>query len=179
MASAASIAGFFNKLGAKYDLTFHDPSDRDAGYYQYFLGDGGGSWWAAGDFTRYETYLSKFRDNTGRKNVLWQVPLGNTRMKTCGNVYGHYQDNRVEYWLDDTPHAALVTFANAGGVAIIWGSPQGGCTHYDDDMGDGVTNAGIGATVSTSTDDDGGYFRSKAYLYYHPAGANPGPVAIP
>lgn len=176
---ATSTADFFLKLGAKFDLLFHDPSDRDAGYYQYFVGDGGGSWWGTADFQRYESYLSKMRDLTGRKNILWQVPLGNTKMKTLGNVYGHYQDNRVEYWLDDVAHANLQTFANAGGAAIVWGAPQDGCTHYDDAMGDGVTNSGVGATISTSGDDDGGYFRSKAYLYYHPAGGDPGPITIP
>lgn len=176
---ATATANFFLKLGAKFDVLFHDPSDRDAGYYQYYLNDGGGSWWVSGDFTRYETYLAKMAELTGRKNILWQVPLGNTKMKTCGNVYGHYQDNRVEYWLDDKAHLNLQTFANSGGAAIIWGSPQGGCTHYDDDMGDGVTNAGSGAAVATSSDDDGGYFRNKAYLYYNPAPGDPLPIDIP
>jgi len=171
---ASAIAGFFMRLGAKFDLMFHDPADRDAGYNQFFGGDGGASWWIAADFTRYQTYLGKMRDYTGRKNVVWQVPLGNTKNAACNNTFWHYQDNRVEYWLDDVAHANVVTSAAGGVIGIIWGAPQGGCTHYDDSAGDG--NAPVG---SGPTDDDGGYFRSKAVDYYHPTGSNPGPVAIP
>jgi hypothetical protein len=177
---ATAIAGFFTRLGAKFDLLFHDPGDRDAGYYQYVVGDGGASWWVVpDDFNRYQAYLLNMEQLTARKNVLWQVPLGNTKMKTCGIVDWHYQDNRVEYWLDDTAHTNLTTYANAGVVAILWGAPQDKTTHYDDASGDGVTNSGLGATISTVSDDDGGYFRMKADAYYHPAGGNPGPVAIP
>jgi hypothetical protein len=171
---ADAIGGYFTKLGAKFDLLFHDPADRDAGYYQYFVGDGGASWWAdPADFDRYRTYLSRMKTVTGRRNLLWQVPLGNTKTKTCNNSYGHYQDNRVEYWLEDAPHANVTAYAGAGVIGILWGAPQDGTTHYDDARGDGITNGGATGTTATVSDDDGGYFRLKAAAYYSSPITNP------
>jgi hypothetical protein len=173
LVQADTIGGFFTKLGANFDLMFHDPSDRDAGYYQFVVGDGGASWWVTADFTRYHDYLAAMKTKTGRRNVLWQVPLGNTKSATCNSTFWHYQDNRVEYWLDDLAHANVTTFAAAGVVGILWGAPQGGCTHYDDSGADGNTG---GAGVS---DDDGGYFRTRAAAYYSTTAPNPGPITIP
>ncbi|HZE96439.1 MAG TPA: hypothetical protein VE981_05405 [Planctomycetota bacterium] len=177
---ANAIGGYFTALGANFDLLLHDPADRDAGYYQYFVGDGGASWWAVpADFDRYRNYLARMKTVTGRRGILWQVPLGNTKMKTGGNIYGHYQDNRVEYWLDDVPHANVTAYAGAGVMAILWGAPQDGTTHYDDARGDGITNGGPAGTVSTVSDDDGGYFRLRAAAYYSTTSGNPGPVTLP
>jgi hypothetical protein len=164
---ATAIGGFFTSLGANFDLLFHDPADRDAGYYQYFGGDGGASWWVVpDDFNRYESYLAQMASVTGPHNILWQVPLGITKTKTCNNSYWHYQDNRVEYWLDDAPHANISTYAGAKVIGIIWGAPQNGTTHYDDSAGDGITNPGATGTTETVSDDDGAYLRSKAAAYY-------------
>lgn len=180
---ATAIGGFFTSLGANFDLLFHDPADRDAGYYQYAVGDGGASWWAVpADFASYQTYLSKMYSVTGRRNVLWQVPLGNTKTRTCwasAMATGHFQDNRVEYWLDDTPHANITTYAAAGVIGIIWGAPQPGTTHYDDSAGDGVTNGGATGTTETVTDDDGGYLRNRGAAYYSVTPPNPGPITLP
>jgi hypothetical protein len=168
---ANAIGGYFTKLGAKFDLMFNDPADRDAGYYQYFpsagSGDGGASWWAIpADFDRYRNYLSRMKVVTGRRNILWQVPLGNTKNAICNNTYNHYQDNRVEYWLDDAPHANITAYAGAWVIGIIWGAPQAGTTHYDDASGDGLQGAAV-------SDDDGGYFRTKAAAYYSSPVTNP------
>ncbi|HXX92675.1 MAG TPA: hypothetical protein VEN81_03520, partial [Planctomycetota bacterium] len=174
VAQANAIGGFFTSLGANFDLVFHDPADRDAGYYQYVVGDGGASWWAApADFNRYQSYLAQMATVTGRRNILWQVPLGNTKTKTCNNSNGHYQDNRVEYWLDDAPHANIQAYANADVIGIIWGAPQNGTTHYDDSAGDGVTNPGATGTTETVSDDDGGYLRAKGAAYYLSPISNP------
>ena len=32
---------------------------------------------------------------------MWQIPLGNTKMRAQNNTWGHYQDNRPEWLLDD------------------------------------------------------------------------------
>ena len=145
---------------------FHDPSDRDAGFKQFVYGDGGASWWDAADFTRYKDYLARMKVVTGRRNILWQVPLGNTKNAACNNTLWHYQDNRVEFWLDDAPHANVTAFAAAGVIAILWGAPEGGTTHYDDAANDGPPGPAV-------SDDDGGYFRTKAAAYYST------PVALP
>jgi hypothetical protein len=172
---ANAIGGYFTKLGAKIDLLFHDPADRDAGYYQYYLNDKGASWWVVpDDFDRYRSYLSRMKTVTGLRGLLWQVPIGNTKTATCDNSYWHYQDNRVEYWLDDTPHANVAAYAGAGVIGILWGAPQDGCTHYDDSSGDHATPA-----AEPVWDDDGGYLRTKAAAYYSTTAPNPGPVTLP
>jgi hypothetical protein len=177
---ANAIGGFFTSLGSNFDLLFHDPGDRDAGYSQYVQGDGGASWWVVpDDFDRYRNYLTRMTTVTGRRNILWQVPLGNTKTRTCNNSTWHYQDNRVEYWLDDTPHANITAYALAGVIGILWGAPQNGTTHYDDSAGDGVTNPGASGTTETVSDDDGGYLRTQGAAYYSTTSPHPGPVGLP
>lgn len=157
---------------------FHDPADRDAGYYQFVVGDGGTSWGAdPADFDRYRNYLSRMQTVTGRQNLLWQVTLCNTKTKSCNNSFWHYQDIRVEYWLDDVPHADLTAYA--GAVALIWGAPQTGCTHSDDSGSDGINKPGATGATPTVTDDDGGSFRLRAAAYHSNSSGNPGPVTIP
>jgi hypothetical protein len=83
------------------------------------------------------------------------------------NTWGHYQDNRVEYWLGNRQH--LQEYADAGVIAIIFGVGADGCTMYTDEMGDGVTNpAAINGNdqVASYADDDGGYLRLKGSEYY-------------
>ena len=169
---ATAIGGFITRLGAKFDLLFHDPADRDAGYNAQF--DGGASWWAAADFDRYRQYLADMKTVTGLRNVLWQVPLGNTKTATCNNTNWHFQDNRVEFWLDDTPHANVSTYAAAGVIAILWGAPQAGCTHNDDSASDGDT-----PPSEPYPDDDGCYLRTRGAAYYSTTPPNPGPIPLP
>jgi hypothetical protein len=170
---ANRTAGYFNALGANFELLFHDPADRDAGYNQLINGDGGASWWVNADFDRYRTYLGQMWTVTGRRGILWQIPLGNTVMKTCDNTWGHYQDNRVEYWLQSGNRPNILAFANAGVIALLFGNPQSGTTSYTDAMGDGVTNNGTG-TTATLSDDDGGFLRTSTGAYY-----TAGPVPLP
>jgi hypothetical protein len=163
---ANRTGGFFNALGANFELLFHDPSDRDAGFKQAIYGDGGASWWDNSDFDRYRTYLGRMWAVTGRRAILWQLPIGNTVMKTCDNTWGHYQDNRVEYFFASGNQAHLVSYAAAGVIAILYGNPEGGTTSYSDSTGDGITNGGATGTTSTLSDDDGGFLRSAAAAYY-------------
>jgi hypothetical protein len=174
VAHADKTAGFFNALGAPYDLLSHDPSDRDAGYKQYVGGDGGASWWVDADFDRYRTYLGRMWQDTGRRGMLWQVPVGNTVMKTGGNIWGHYQDNRAEYFLLDTNRPHAVDYAAAGVIAVLFGATEDGTTHYTDYEGDGVTNGGTAGQAATLPDDDGGFLRTAGAAYY-----TAGPVPLP
>ncbi len=95
-ALAARAAAFYRSLGAPFDLVFAEFSDRDAGFKQYVEGDGGASWWAPADFERHARFLEAFVRAAGRRVVLWQLPLGNTRMRALNDTWGHCQDNRVE-----------------------------------------------------------------------------------
>ena len=44
---------------------------------------------------------------------MWQIPLGNTKMRAMNNTWGHYQDNRVEWLLDEPARTHLRTYLNA------------------------------------------------------------------
>jgi hypothetical protein len=174
VAHADRTAGFFNALGAAYDLLSHDPSDRDAGFKQAIYGDNGASWWDDADFERYRAYLARMREATGRRGVLWQVPVGNTVMKTCDDTWGHYRDNRAQYFLLAGNGAHVTAYAAAGVIAVLFGPADDGTTHYDDARGDGITNGGASGQTAVWADDDGGFLRTAAGAYYAA-----GPVPLP
>jgi hypothetical protein len=167
IATADETYSFYQSLGANFDLLFFDPSDRDAAYYQIQDGDGGAHWWSAADYDRYRTFIARLVERTGKKAMIWQVPVGNTLYRSMDNTWGHYQDNRVEYWLGNRQH--LQEYADAGVIAILFGAGADGCTMYTDETGDGVTNpAAINGNdqVASYADDDGGYLRLKGSEYY-------------
>jgi hypothetical protein len=184
---AARAATFYSSLGASFDLVFTDPSDRDAAFKQYEYGDGGASWWSAADYARNARFVARFTSAVTRPVVLWQVPMGNTKMRAMNNTWDHYQDNHVEWFLDDPGRTHLTTYANAGVVAIVFGRGADGATCACDSANDGVTdpasiNGNVG--VSLNADDDGGYFRSVAAAYYVAGalalgGAIPSPTSAP
>src|SRR5207302_419439 len=105
---------------------------------------------------------------TVRRVVLWQIPLGNTVMRTCNNATGHFQDNRVQGLLGNNG-AALPAWIDAGAIGLLWGAGAGDQTQNTDSQGDGITNpAPINGNITSATvaDDDGGYLRSQAAGYY-------------
>jgi hypothetical protein len=185
-ALAARAAAFYNSLGANFDLTFAEFSDRDSGFYQYVYGDGGQSWWDANDFARNVRFLGAVSTAINKRIVMWQIPLGNTRMRSQNNTTGHYQDNRPEWLLDEPARTHLAAYRDAGVVAFLFGGGAGGTSCACDGQGDGVTNpaaingnaylaapgagapAFSGSTLTTpyAADDDGGFFRWKAWQYY-------------
>ena len=202
---AARAASFYNSLGANFDIAFAEFSDRDSGFYQYVYGDNGNSWWDAEDFRRGARFLKGFSSAVGKRLVMWQIPMGNTKMRAQNNTTGHYQDNRPEWLLDDPSRAHLATFVDAGVVAFLFGGGAGGVTCTCDAQNDGVTNpapvngntlaselAPAGTTPSQVTrgstptlvtpyaaDDDGGFLRWKAWQYYQTGPMTIGPPAVP
>jgi hypothetical protein len=98
------------------------------------------------------------------------VPIGNTKNRSCNNTHGHYQDNRVQYYLAATtgkPHVSQI--ATCGVIGILFGRGDGNTTAQTDEEGDGITNPpAINGNTNTSTvaDDDGGYLRTRAKVYY-------------
>jgi hypothetical protein len=185
-------ANFYHSLGANYDIVFTDIADRDAAFKQFIYGDGGISWWDAGDFTRNARFLGKFSTAANKRLVIWQIPLGNMRMRAQNDTWGHYQDNRVESLLDDATRSHLTAYRDAGVVAFLFGGGADGVTCACDASGDGVTNpapiggntmasqlAAAGASPAQTTvggvpmlvtpyaaDDDGGFFKWKVWAYY-------------
>jgi hypothetical protein len=191
-ALGARAAAFYTSLAANFDIAFAEFSDRDSGFYQYVYGDGGAHWWDADDFRRDARFLGRFSAATGKRIVMWQIPLGNTRMRAQNNSTGHYQDNRPEWLLDEAARTHLTAFRDAGVVAYLFGGGAGGTTCACNAQNDGVTNpAPIGGNTLASeaapagsapvqvvrgttptlvtpyaADDDGGFFRWKAWQYY-------------
>jgi hypothetical protein len=174
---ATRSATFFNGLRGSFDLVFAEFSDRDAAFKQYQMGDGGASWWLPADFAPWARYMGRFASLSQKRIVMWQMPLGNTKMRAMNNTWDHYQDNKVEWFLDDPGRANLSTYARAGVIAFLFGRGADGATCACDAARDGVTNPPpIGANTrdSLSADDDGGYFRDRAAAYYRA-----GPLALP
>ncbi|MFN8061465.1 MAG: hypothetical protein U0Q12_20065 [Vicinamibacterales bacterium] len=195
---AARAAAFYRSLGANFDIAFAEFSDRDSGFYQFIYGDQGRSWWTADDFRRNVRFLGGFSSAAGKRIVMWQIPFGNTKMRAMNNTWGHYQDNRPEWLLDDLSRAHLTAYRDAGVVAFLFGGGADGTTCACGRLSDGVTNpAPIGTNTiaselapagtppalavrgTTSTlvtpyaaDDDGGFFRWRAWQYYQ-TGAMP------
>ncbi|MHB1011185.1 MAG: hypothetical protein ACYC1E_18620, partial [Propionibacteriaceae bacterium] len=68
----------------------------------------------------------------------------------------------------------IKAYADAGVIGMLFGAGQADQTHPWDQAADGVTNGGNvanygstqGATVSTLSDDDGGYLRIRVGNYY-------------
>jgi hypothetical protein len=199
-ALARRAAAFYYSLAARFDIAFAEFSDRDSAYYQYVYGDGGAHWWAADDFRRNTLFLGGFSAASGKRIVMWQIPLGNMQMRAQNNTTGHYQDNRPEWLLNEPARSHLAAYRDAGVVAFLFGGGAGGTTCACDAQNDGVTNpspingnilasqaaaAGTppvlvtqGATSTLVTpyaaDDDGGFFRWRAWQYYQD-----GPMALP
>ena len=136
---ARRLAAFYRGLHARFDVVFTDVDDRDTGFNEQVNNDHRSAWTAA-DFRRHDLLTREFAKRSGRKVVLWQVPLGNS---TLDNTPEHYRDNRVEWWLGNRRH--LQATARSGVIAILFGG---------------------GADTTTQKDTDGGVFYRRAKRYY-------------
>jgi hypothetical protein len=166
---AREASQYYQAFGVNFDLVFAEFSDRDAGFKQNVDGDKGRSWWNDVDFAHNVRFLSTFVQTTGKRIVLWQIPLGNTKMRAVNNTKGHYQDNRVEWLLDDASGEHLKAYRDAGVIALLFGSGTAETTCACDARGDGITNPkpiNSNDRESYTADDDGGYFKKQAAAYY-------------
>lgn len=166
---AHSAAEFYSSLGADFDLLFSEFNDRDAGFKEHVYGDRGASWWGNGDHRRFARFLAGVAQVTQRRVILWQIPIGNTRMRAANNTWGHYQDSLVEWLLDDPHRDHISQYLDVGVIGFLFGPGAAGATCYCDAANDGLTNpAPINGNVgaSLSSDDDGGYFRQRLAAYY-------------
>ena len=130
---------------------------------------------------------------------MWQIPLGNTKMRAQNNTAGHYQDNRTEWLLDEAARTHLTAYRDAGVVAFLFGGGASDTSCACDAKGDGVTNPaaingnnivsqlGTGApafasntlTTPYAANDEGGYFRWRAWAYYQEGPMTLGPSLPP
>ncbi len=121
-ALATRASTFYKSLAAGFDIAFAEFSDRDSGFYQYVYGDGGAHWWDAEDFRRNARFLSGVSSGIGKRIVMWQIPLGNTKMRSQNNTTGHYQDNRTEWLFDEAArtHLARVSRRGSRRLPVRW-----------------------------------------------------------
>jgi hypothetical protein len=162
-------AAFYRSLHTRFDLTFAEFSDRDAGFKQKIYGDGGASWWNAADFARDVHFLSTFSRAARQRIAMWQIPLGNRQMRAENNTWGHFQDNRVEWLLGAHGARHLRAYRRAGVVAFLFGGGADGTTCACDAQHDGITDPPAidgNNRPSLSADDDGGLFRELARRFY-------------
>ena len=123
---------WFRSLHARFDLVFHDVADRDAGFREKVLGDGGKSAWTEADFTRRDAYLRALRHGAGRPLVAagrsrsatrrWTRP-GRTTATTASG-----------YWLGSRG-ALCGRLRDAGVAALLFGAGADGCTTAQTDGG--------------------------------------------
>ncbi|HEX2912514.1 MAG TPA: PA14 domain-containing protein [Chloroflexia bacterium] len=192
--AATAVASFYTQLGANFDLMFYDISDRDAGLYQSWGNPY--KWWdtnnsAFPNFNRFHQFAAGITQATGKRGMLWQVPIGNTVYRTMNNTTNHWQDNKVQYYLGSGNSSHLQDLANSGIIGILWGRGDGQTTSYDDSAKDGITNPNPinnNNLTSSVSDDDGGYLRGQAKAYYAAGGltlpsstgsTNPTPTTAP
>jgi hypothetical protein len=152
VAYAKRSARFYRSLHARFDLSFEDYSDRDAGFYEHQQGNPR-TWFTPADFHRHLLYGQTFVKAAGIRMAAWQIPLGNTVSPVVNDTWGHYRDNRVEWLLGPDGRAHLRAYARAGYVGFLFGGGAAGTTCACDSDHDGV-------------DDDGGYFKQRSRAYY-------------
>jgi hypothetical protein len=128
---AAKSARFYESLHARFDLVFNDVTDRDAGFYQHVEGDPH-TWWKAADFRRHDEYIAGFTRRTNTPVVLWQLPLGDTKLN---DTWNHYRDNRLQWWLDSPSGAHLRATRSAGVIGLLFGGGASGTTGDQTDGG--------------------------------------------
>jgi Purple acid Phosphatase, N-terminal domain len=174
---------FYTSLGASFDVAFGEFSDRDAAYMVMVQNKGPQSWWNSEDFRRHARFIARFVATSGKRMVMWQIPFGNTKMRAMNNTTHHYQDNRVEWLLDEPGRSHLTAYLNAGVIGFLFGGGNGEVTCACDAAGDGITNpAAINGniTLSYTADDDGGFFHNRAAAYYTIGAMSlPGGSAVP
>ncbi|MCS7003473.1 MAG: hypothetical protein NZ518_11545, partial [Dehalococcoidia bacterium] len=172
--AADRTVAFLRKLAplSTWDALSLDLANASAAYYEA-RGDPT-RWWDRSAQTRpnfpyFLAYLRALTDRSGRRVILWQIPLGNQVFATMNNSPGHYQDNKAEILWANLP--ALV---DAGVIGLLFGEALEGDTTYWDRQRDGVTNPPpivargcdrCNTRQSTVPDDDGGYLREQAIAY--------------
>jgi len=178
-AHAQTISSFVTACqpatGSKFDLFFNDPSGYD-GHNPVVGGPPNVYDWGVGGVVgiadQYAYFLNQISTLTNLRGILWQMPLGNSKMS---DVNGHYKDERPEYFLADSPlndqgyAHNICQYMASGIIGILWGAGSITSSTSVEDMlysswgEDGTANGGSGSwTVPAVIDNDGGFMRSHA-----------------
>jgi hypothetical protein len=132
-----------NVTGSTYDVLVTDPLDRDADYFQLVRGEN--RWWDPSDsapldsrsFNRYAEWLRLWNVASGKRWILWQMPLGNSQHLNVPNTSNApregYKDNRAEYFFGPDGLAHLEKFASSGVIALLFGKGEETQSSYTND----------------------------------------------
>jgi hypothetical protein len=134
-----------NLTGTTYDGLVSDPSDRDADFYRLTQNDGGAHWWDTSgtasinsrSFNRFREWLRLWNSKSGKRWLVWQLPLGNSSHLNVPNNGGPqegYKDNRPEYFLGTGGLAHAKAFADAGVIALLFGPGAQGVSTFGNDL---------------------------------------------
>jgi hypothetical protein len=133
-----------NVTGATWEVLVGDPLDRDAEFYRRTYGQD--RWWNPSDsapltsrsFNRYAEWLRLWNVASGKRWVLWQLPLGNSNHLDVDNTRNApregYRDNRAEYFFGTGNTAHLEKFASSGVIALLFGRGEGRQSSYTNDV---------------------------------------------
>ena len=183
------MAAFIQACG-NWDIIVSDPSDRDSGFKIYYNYMPTGAWWTDTDFSSFRDWNADLYSRTGLPIMAWQIPMGNTYIKSCDNTPGHFMDNRPEYFLENYPtNTHISEWAAKGFIGLLFGGGATNCTDVRNTKNDGITNpaaiSGNHGETALYSDDDGGYMRIRGGNYYTQGaialqvGAPPGSPAAP
>jgi hypothetical protein len=128
---AARSAAFYESLHAHFDLVFTDVTDRDADFYR-IVEHNPQTWWGPANFARENSYIAGFTRRTGTPVVLWQLPVGDIGLN---DTWGHFRDNRLQWWLGADSAAHLRATRDAGVIGLLFGAGATGCTTPQSDGG--------------------------------------------
>jgi hypothetical protein len=133
-----------NVTGATWDVLVGDPLDRDADFYKRTSKQD--RWWDPSDsariatksFNRYAEWLRLWNVTSGKRWVLWQIPLGNSNHLNVDNTRNApregYRDNRAEYFFGPNGDAHRRRFASSGVIALLFGKGEGRQSSYTNDV---------------------------------------------
>lgn len=132
-----------NRTGETYDILVGDPLDRDADFFRLEQGDDR-RWWSPADgapvasrsFNRYAEWMRLFNRASGKRWVLWQIPLGNSHhlnVENRGGLREGFRDNRTEYFFGPDGRRHLARFVDAGAIALLFGPGKAGQSSYTND----------------------------------------------
>ncbi len=141
-----------NITGLTYDVLVGDPLDRDYDFYRLTRGDPNRKWDMSDtaalntpSFNRYGEWLRLWNQKSGKRWVLWQIPVGNSQARNVcqnGTAGSGYIDNRPEYFFGANGDAHRRKFVEAGVISMLFGAGDGCGTTHVTDNGYLKTNAG-------------------------------------
>lgn len=123
------------------------------------------------DINEQHRWIAQFTKETRLPVYFWQVGLGNFYYTSCNQTHGHFADRIAQGLLEGYPkNPAIANYVKIGCYGFVFSPGQAHQTHCYDFKKDGITNppaiTGNLGHIAKYADDDGGYMRERAAMYY-------------